>query len=65
MCSLNTERAIPHSENAGHWPCGKPRHSWKENMKINILEMMYEGGDWVGVELAQIRDKRRTVFLRI
>jgi hypothetical protein len=24
MCSLNTERAIPHSENAGHWPCGKP-----------------------------------------
>jgi hypothetical protein len=34
-------------------------------MKINILEIMYEGGDWVGVELVQIRDKRRTVFLRI
>jgi hypothetical protein len=34
---------------------GRPRRSWKKNIKIDLLEIGWGGVDWIG--LAQDRDK--------
>ena len=43
----------------GMRPAGRPRRSWKENMKMNFLEVGYGGMDWI--ELVQHRDSSRTL----
>jgi hypothetical protein len=39
-------------------PLGRPRHTWVDNVKMDLLEIGWVGVDWIG--LAQDRDKRRT-----
>ena len=34
-------------------PLGRPRRKWKDNFKISITEIGYEGADWI--YLAHIR----------
>jgi len=34
---------------------GRPRHSWEDNIEIDIQEVEYGGMDWI--ELAQDRDR--------
>ena len=38
----------------GKSPLGKPRRKWKNNIKINLKEMEWEGMDWI--DLAQDRE---------
>jgi hypothetical protein len=37
---------------------GRPRHRWKDNIKMDLREVGYECMDWIG--LAQDRDSWRT-----
>ena len=39
----------------GKRPLGRPRHRWKENIKMDLQEVGCEGMDWINV--AQDRDK--------
>jgi len=41
----------------GKRPLGRPRHRWKDNIKIDLLEVGCEGMDWINV--AKDRDKSR------
>jgi hypothetical protein len=34
---------------------GKPRHSWENNVKLNLREMGWGGMDWI--DLAQDKDQ--------
>jgi hypothetical protein len=43
----------------GKRPLGKPRHSWVENIKMDLGEIRYGGMDWIG--LAQDIDKWRAL----
>jgi hypothetical protein len=36
---------------------GRPRHTWKDNIKIDILEVVCGGTDWI--DMAQYRDRWR------
>ena len=38
---------------------GRPRCRWKDNIKIDIQEVDFEGMNWI--ELAQNRDRRLTL----
>jgi hypothetical protein len=38
---------------------GRPRCSWVDNIKMDLLEIGWGGVDWIG--LAQDRDKRRAL----
>ncbi|KAJ4446312.1 hypothetical protein ANN_13007 [Periplaneta americana] len=38
----------------GKRPLGRPRRRWKDNIKIDLREVGYDDGDWIG--LAQDRD---------
>jgi len=38
-------------------PLGKPRHSWEDNIKMDLQEVGCGGMDWI--ELAQDRDRWR------
>jgi hypothetical protein len=40
-------------------PLGRPRCSWKDNIKMNRLEVGCEGMDWIG--LAHDRDRWRAL----
>jgi hypothetical protein len=43
----------------GKRPLGRPRHRWKDNIKMDLQEVGCGGMDWI--ELAQDRD-RWTLF---
>ena len=43
----------------GKRPCGKPRHRWEDNIKMNLKEVGRGGMDWI--ELAEDRDRWRTL----
>jgi hypothetical protein len=36
-------------------PHGRPRRRWKDNIKMDLLEVRFEGVDWTDV--AQVRDR--------
>ena len=38
---------------------GRPRRTWEDNIRIDILEVECRGTDWI--ELAQDRDRRRAL----
>ncbi|KAJ4444847.1 hypothetical protein ANN_06644 [Periplaneta americana] len=38
-------------------PLGRPRRRWEDNIKMNLREVGYDGGDWIN--LAQDRDQWR------
>ena len=40
-------------------PLGKPRHSWEDNIKMDLQEVGCGGMDWI--ELAQDRDRWRAL----
>jgi hypothetical protein len=40
-------------------PLGRPRHSWVDNIKMDLGEIGWGGVDWIG--LAQYRDKWRVL----
>jgi hypothetical protein len=31
----------------GKRPLGRPRHRWKDNIKVDLQEVGYEGMDWI------------------
>ena len=39
----------------GRRPLGRPRSRWEDNIKMDILEVVYGGMDWT--ELAQDRNR--------
>jgi hypothetical protein len=43
----------------GKRPLGRPRRRWVGNIKMDLLEIVWGGVDWIG--LAQDRDKWRTL----
>jgi hypothetical protein len=43
----------------GNRPLGRPRHRWKDNIKMDFQEVGREGMDWI--ELAQDRDRWRAL----
>ena len=43
----------------GKRPLGRPRRKWKNNIKMDLQEVGYEGMDWIDV--AQDRDRWRTL----
>jgi hypothetical protein len=42
----------------GKRPLGRARHSWEDNIKIDLKEVWYEGVDWF--HIAQDRDQWQT-----
>jgi hypothetical protein len=43
----------------GKRPLGRPRRRWVGNIKINLREIGWDGGDWI--DLAQDRDQWRAL----
>jgi hypothetical protein len=43
----------------GKRPLGRPRRRWVDNIKINLKEIGWDGGDWI--DLAQDRDQWRVL----
>jgi hypothetical protein len=43
----------------GKRPLGRPRRRWVDNIKIDLREIGWDGGDWI--DLAQDRDQRRAL----
>jgi hypothetical protein len=39
----------------GKRPLGRPRRTWVDNIKMDLREIGWDGGDWI--ELAQDRDR--------
>ena len=39
----------------GKRPLGRPRHRWKDDIKLDLQEVAWEGMDWIA--LAQVRDR--------
>jgi len=46
----------------GRRPLGRPRHRWKDNIKMDHQETGCEGMDWI--ELAQDMDRWRVLWMR-
>jgi hypothetical protein len=44
----------------GKKPLGRHRHSWEDNIKMDLQEVGWGGTDWL--ELAQGRDRFSTIF---
>jgi len=44
---------------AGKRPLGRPRIRWKDNIKMDLQEVVCGGMDWI--EVAQDRDRRRAL----
>jgi hypothetical protein len=38
---------------------GRPRHRWEDSIKINLIEIVWGGMDWI--DLAQDRDQWRAL----
>jgi transcription termination factor 2 len=47
----------------GRRPLGRPRRRWKDNVKINLREVEWEGVDWI--DLAQDRDRWRALVYTV
>ena len=47
----------------GKSPLGRPRRRWKDNIKMDLLEVRCGGMDWI--ELAQDRDKWRALVTAV
>jgi len=62
-CSTNGERRVAYSvwvgKPAGKRPLGRPRHRYKDNIKIDLQEVGCRGMDWI--DLAQNRDRWRAL----
>jgi hypothetical protein len=43
----------------GKRPLGRPRRRWVDNLKIDLREIGWNGGDWI--DLAQDRDQSRAL----
>jgi hypothetical protein len=43
----------------GKRPLGRPRRRWVDNIKMDLREIGYGGGDWI--DLAQDRDQWRAL----
>jgi hypothetical protein len=43
----------------GRRPLGRPRRRWVDNVKMDLLEIVWGGVDWIG--LAQDRNKWRAL----
>jgi hypothetical protein len=43
----------------GKRPLGRPRRRWVDNIKMDLLEIGWDGVDWIG--LAQDRDRWRSL----
>jgi hypothetical protein len=43
----------------GRRPLGRPRRRWEDNIKMDLLEVGWEGADWI--DLAQDRDRWRAL----
>jgi hypothetical protein len=43
----------------GKRPLGRPRRRWVDNIKIDLIEIGWNGTDWI--DLAQDRDQWRTL----
>jgi hypothetical protein len=43
----------------GRRPLGRPRHSWEDNIKMDLREIGWGGMDWI--DLAQDRDQWRAL----
>jgi hypothetical protein len=43
----------------GKRPLGRPRRRWVDNIKIDLRERGWDGGDWI--DLAQDRDQWRAL----
>jgi hypothetical protein len=50
---------IPIDQPEGKRPLGRPRHRWKDNIKMDLQELGGGRGDWM--ELAQDRDRWRAL----
>ena len=44
-------------------PLGRPRHRWKDNIKIDLQEVVSAGMDWI--ELAQDRERWRALVTAV
>jgi hypothetical protein len=40
-------------------PLGRPRRRWVDNIKMNLRDVEWDGGDWI--DLAQDRDEWRVL----
>jgi hypothetical protein len=43
----------------GKRPLARARHSWMDNIKIDLIEIGWDGMDWI--DLAQDRDQRKAL----
>jgi hypothetical protein len=43
----------------GRRPLGRPRRRWLDNIRIDLVEVVWSDLDWIG--LAQDRDRRRAL----
>ena len=46
-------------KSAGKRPLGRPRHRWKDNIKMDLREVGCGGTDWI--DLAQDRERWRAL----
>jgi hypothetical protein len=47
----------------GRRPLERPRHRWEDNIKMDLLEVGWEGADWI--DLAQDRDRWRALVYTV
>jgi hypothetical protein len=44
-------------------PLGRPRRGWVDSIKIDLIEIVWDGMDWI--DLAQDRDQRRALVYMV
>jgi hypothetical protein len=63
VCSTNGEKKNAYrifvGNPEGKRPLGRPRRRWTDNIKIDLREIGWYGGDWI--DLAQDRDQWRAL----
>jgi hypothetical protein len=47
----------------GRRPLGRPRRRWEDNIKMDLLEVGWEGADWI--DLAQDKDRWRALVYMV
>jgi hypothetical protein len=57
--SLITVARILVGKSEGKKPLGRPRRRWKDNIKMDLREVGWDGMDWI--DLVQDRDQRRAL----